>query len=163
MTDTIRELNKELNSFHEWTKSIFLHPNPQKTKAMTFGPRSVISSLDTADLPPIILDGVTIPLVSNVKNLGVYIDNKLSWECHVSEVRKRVYYSLHTLSRFRKVFPKELKKRLIEALVLPLFDYCDVVYSPNLKVESQQSLQRAQNSCVRYVCNLRKFDRVSDH
>ncbi|KAL1447149.1 hypothetical protein WDU94_015605 [Cyamophila willieti] len=163
MSDTIRELNEELSRFHEWTKSIFLRPNPQKTKAMAFGPKSVINSLDMAHLPPIILDGVSIPLVSNARNLGVYIDNKLSWECHVSEVRKRVYYSLHTLSGFRKIFPKELKKRLIEALVLPLFDYCDVVYSPSLKVESQQSLQRAQNACVRYICNLRKFDRVSEH
>ncbi|KAL1445910.1 hypothetical protein WDU94_005593 [Cyamophila willieti] len=163
MTDTIRELNKELECFREWTKSLFLCPNPQKTKAMAFGPRSVMNTLDTADLPPIILDGVSIPLVSNARNLGVYIDNKLSWECHVSEVRKRVYYSLHNLSGFRKVFPQVLKKRLIEALVLPLFDYCDVVYCPNLRAELKQSLQLAQNACVRYVCNLRKFDRVSEH
>uniref|UniRef100_A0A8D8MH79 Uncharacterized protein n=1 Tax=Cacopsylla melanoneura TaxID=428564 RepID=A0A8D8MH79_9HEMI len=93
-----------------------------------------MNSLDTAGLPPIILDSVSIPLVAKARNLGVYVDNKLSWESHVIEVRKRVCYSLHTLSRFRKVFPKELKKRLIEALVFPIFDYCDVVYSPNLKV-----------------------------
>uniref|UniRef100_A0A8D8RWM1 Uncharacterized protein n=1 Tax=Cacopsylla melanoneura TaxID=428564 RepID=A0A8D8RWM1_9HEMI len=31
------------------------------------------------------------------------------------------------------------------------------------KVESQLSLQRAQNACVRYICNLRKYDRVSEH
>lgn len=130
---------------------------------MAFGSRSVLISLDTADLPPITLDGVPIPLVTHARNLGVCIDNKLSWECQVNEVRKRVYYSLHNLSKFRKVFPKELKKRLIEALVFPIFDYCDVVYSSNLKVEFKQSLQRAQNSCVRYVCNLRKFDHVSAH
>ncbi|KAL1448214.1 hypothetical protein WDU94_005667 [Cyamophila willieti] len=163
MTDTIRELNCELKRFHEWANSLFLKPNPQKTKGMAFGPRSVINSLDTADLPPIILDGVSIPLVTNARNLGVYIDNKLSWESHVSEVRKRVYYSLHSLSKYRKIFPKELKKRLVEALVLPIMDYCDVVYCTNLKVELQNSLQRAQNACVRYVCNLRKFDRVSQH
>lgn len=62
----------------------------------------------------------------------------------MSEVRKRVYYSLHTLSRFRKVFPKELKKRLIiETLVLPLFDYCDEVHVPNLTTELLKSLQLA--------------------
>uniref|UniRef100_A0A8D9ALZ7 Uncharacterized protein n=1 Tax=Cacopsylla melanoneura TaxID=428564 RepID=A0A8D9ALZ7_9HEMI len=94
MTDTIRELNSELSCFHEWTKGLFLRPNPQKTKAMVFGPMSVINSLDTADLPPIILDGVSIPLVSNSRNLGVFIDNKLSWERHVSEV----YITLCTIS-----------------------------------------------------------------
>ena len=125
--------------------------------------RRTRNSLVRDDLPPIILDGVSIPLVSRCRNLGVYIDNSLSWECHVSEVRKRLYYSLHTLSKFRKMFPQVLKKRIIEALVLPHFDYCDVVYSPNLRVELKNSLQLAQNSCVRYICNLRKFDRVSEH
>ncbi|KAI5746290.1 hypothetical protein M8J77_001936 [Diaphorina citri] len=98
MADTIRELNNELACFLEWTKSLFLRPNPQKTKALAFGPKSATNSLDSANLPPIVLDGVSIPLVTNARNLGVYIDNKLSWEFHVNEVRKRVYYSLHTLT-----------------------------------------------------------------
>ncbi|KAL1459074.1 hypothetical protein WDU94_011083, partial [Cyamophila willieti] len=79
MSDTIRELNEELSRFHEWTKSIFLRPNPQKTKAMAFGPKSVINSLDMAHLPPIILDGTVIPFSDTVKNLGVIIDSTLSW------------------------------------------------------------------------------------
>ncbi|KAI5725321.1 hypothetical protein M8J77_013834 [Diaphorina citri] len=160
--DCIRQLNFELECFLKWAKGLFLHPNPTKTKVLAFGPKSVVNSLGTADLPPIVLDGVVLPLVSEARNLGVYIDNTLSWKCHVSEVRKRVFYSLHSLSKYRKTFPKELKKRLIEALVFPLFDYCDVVY-PNLTDGLQQSLQLAQNACVRYVCNLRKFDRVSEH
>ncbi|KAI5708477.1 hypothetical protein M8J77_023403 [Diaphorina citri] len=162
ITDCIRKLNFELECFLKWAKGLFLHPNPAKTKVLAFGPKSVVNSLGTADLPPIVLDGVVLPLVSEARNLGVYIDNTLSWKCHVSEVRKRVFYSLHSLSKYRKSFPKELKKRLIEALVFPLFDYCDVVY-PNLTDGLQQSLQLAQNACVRYVCNLRKFDRVSEH
>ncbi|KAI5750926.1 hypothetical protein M8J77_002520 [Diaphorina citri] len=147
--DCIRQLNFELECFLKWAKGLFLHPNPTKTKVLAFGPKSIVNSLGTADLPPIVFDGVVLPLVSEARNLGVYIDNTLSWKCHVSEVRKRVFYSLHSLSKYRKTFPKELKKRLIEALVFPLFDYCDVVY-PNLTDGLQQSLQLAQNACVRH-------------
>ncbi|KAI5727357.1 hypothetical protein M8J77_001316 [Diaphorina citri] len=57
----------------------------KKTKALAFGPKSATNSLDSANLPPIVLDGVSIPLVTNARNLGVYIDNKLSWEFHVNE------------------------------------------------------------------------------
>ncbi|KAI5755069.1 hypothetical protein M8J77_013791 [Diaphorina citri] len=45
MADTIRELNNELIFFLDWTKSLFLRPNPQKTKALAFGPKSAIHSL----------------------------------------------------------------------------------------------------------------------
>ena len=46
------------------------------------------------------------------------------------------------------------------ALVIPHFDYCDVVYndaSPDLI----KKLQRAHNACVRYICNLKFADHVS--
>uniref|UniRef100_A0A8D8PPN0 protein-ribulosamine 3-kinase n=1 Tax=Cacopsylla melanoneura TaxID=428564 RepID=A0A8D8PPN0_9HEMI len=87
------------------------------------------------------------------------------------EDRQRVYQLFHYLNHWNhfgggykssslsimRNLASMLKKRLIEALVLPLFNYCDVVYSPNLKVELQQYLQRAQNACVSYICNLQTF------
>jgi hypothetical protein len=61
------------------------------------------------------------------------------------------------LGRFKKLFPMELKRKLVESLIFPHFDYCDNVYG-GLNGELGQSLQMAQNVCVRFACNLRKFD-----
>ncbi|KAL1454814.1 hypothetical protein WDU94_008948 [Cyamophila willieti] len=82
---------------------------------------------------------------------------------HVINVGKKVFRKFHSLNRLKRFLPLKTKKLLCTSLIFPTIDYCDVVYSPSLKVESQQSLQRAQNACVRYICNLRKFDRVSEH
>ncbi|KAI5725963.1 hypothetical protein M8J77_022216 [Diaphorina citri] len=55
----------------------------------------------------------------------------------------------------------ELKRRLVESLIFPHFDYCDHVYG-GLSGELGDSLQLAQNACVRYVCNLERYDHVSE-
>lgn len=156
----VRFLNEDLDRFTAWAKSMFLKPNPSKTKAMIIGSNHFISSVSLQHLPHIILDSQQISFVENAKNLGVYFDNTLCWDKHVAQVRKRVFYSLHTLSKFRRTFPTHLKKKLVESLIFPIFDYCDVVYN-GLSVESAQSLQVAQNACIRYVLNLRKYDHVS--
>ena len=43
---------------------------------------------------------------------------------------------------------------------MPHFDYCDVLLS-DLSSELSVKLQRAQNMCVRYVCNIRRYDHIS--
>ncbi|KAI5744057.1 hypothetical protein M8J77_025257 [Diaphorina citri] len=63
----------------------------------------------------------------------------------------------------RKVFPTVLKKRLVESLIFPIFDYCDVVYCGGISAELERSLQVAQNACVRYVFNLTRYDHVSHY
>ncbi|KAJ4441761.1 hypothetical protein ANN_11619 [Periplaneta americana] len=45
----------------------------------------------------------------------------------------------------------------MQTLVTPHFDYCDVLLS-DLSSELSVKLQRAQNMCVRYVCNIRRHE-----
>uniref|UniRef100_A0A8D8Z191 Uncharacterized protein n=1 Tax=Cacopsylla melanoneura TaxID=428564 RepID=A0A8D8Z191_9HEMI len=102
--------------------------------------------------PAITLDNTVIPLVDHARNLGVIIDNTLSWSAHIKQVRQKVFYCLYTLGKFRRLFPVELKRKLAQALVFPHFDYCDIVYG-DLNVGLGGSLQVAQNACVRFVYN----------
>lgn len=63
MTDTIWELNNELSTFLDWSKCLFLWPNLQKNQDLLFWIKSATKSLD--DLPPIRIDGMIIPQVSD--------------------------------------------------------------------------------------------------
>ena len=55
----------------------------------------------------------------------------------------------------------EIKLRLCDSLILSLVSYCDVVYWPALTVGEKYSLQKLQNSCLKFSYNLRKFDHVT--
>ena len=43
---------------------------------------------------------------------------------------------------------------------MPHFDYCDSLFT-DLSVNLAQRLQLVHNVCVRYICNIRRFDHVT--
>ncbi|KAI5728791.1 hypothetical protein M8J77_021191 [Diaphorina citri] len=98
VANTIQLLNEDLERFSAWAKSLFLKPNPSKTQVMLVGTNSFVLSLSSLNLPPILLDGQQIQFTQCAKNLGVHIDSTLSWSKHVANIRKKVFYSLHTLA-----------------------------------------------------------------
>ena len=92
------------------------------------------------------------PLASVTSNhyLGVLIDQHLTWKLHVNNVLKRVSYILYHL----KPLPGHLLFWLYQAFVLPIFDYCDVVWAPTL-VTFSKPLERLHSRFLQHVpvCN----------
>ena len=74
----------------------------------------------------------------------------------MSKIRAKVYVSLKSLNFHRKAFSFEIKKQLIQTLVIPQFDYASVVYS-HLDKTRGKSLQVAHNACVRFVTSYAPF------
>ena len=66
---------------------------------------------------------------SSVRYLGVTIDPTLSWSLHISNVVSRVRSRVASIFRFGSLSP-EIHCALYTAFVLPLLDYCDVVWCP---------------------------------
>ena len=113
-------------------------------------------------LPNFFINDITVPYCDKVKNLGVVFDSSLSWSNQVSSVCQKVYYALHRLYKFRSITPIATRIRLVNSLILPLFDYSLVAYC-NLDSSSIDRLQVAQNNCIRYIYNLKRRDRVSSY
>ena len=56
---------------------------------------------------------------------------------------------------------QNLKYRLVQSLVMPYFRYCDVIYG-DMTTALESKLQRAQNSRMRFICRLKKFDHIAE-
>ena len=72
------------------------------------------------------------------------------------------YIWLHSIhdNKFRSQTPVETRKRLAVSLILPIFDYCDVVYV-NINSENLSRLQVAQNRVIRYILDVNKWDHIT--
>jgi hypothetical protein len=92
-----------------------------------------------------------------VKNLGIIMDNVLSWKNQVAAVSQKVYCNLSKLYKFRRNTPISTLFRLVTTLVLPIIDYCDIFYC-DANIEVENKLEKLLNACIRYVYNLRKYD-----
>jgi hypothetical protein len=71
------------------------------------------------------------------------LDARLTWTAHTNDLVKVVNFRPKHLSTFRYVLNEDLK-RLVDALVQPIFDYGDVVYY-NTGLRNKERLQRVHD------------------
>ena len=83
-------------------------------------------------------------------SLGVYIDDKLSWANHIDHVSKKISSAIGGLRRVRPYVPLKTVKTIYNALILPHFDYCDVVWG-NINKGLADRIQKLQNRAARVI------------
>ncbi|KAG7302626.1 hypothetical protein JYU34_012573 [Plutella xylostella] len=158
----IHKTNTDLDYILAWSQNYGLKVNPNKTQVIILGSPRFSSFVDYNALPPIVFDGVHIPWSKQVKNLGVYMDNAMTWKTQLDEVSRKVFASAGSLRRLRNFLPTATKIVLSQSLLLPILDYADSCY-PDLTEEQLNKLERLQNVCIRFIFGLRKYDHVSEY
>ena len=95
-SDTSDELdlviNEELSCIEKWLQGNKLSLNVVKTQAMIIGSKPKIKKLknNPSTLPSFKVGGEKIDLINEAKYLGVVIDNCLTWESHISTLKKNL-------------------------------------------------------------------------
>ena len=97
--DDANSLQADINRLCSWSKSWRLKLNPKKCKAMTFTLRS------SPVLFPYYLDGHQLERCSQMRDLGVVLDSKLTFAHHVDEVVKKANRMLGLLIRSMQTAP----------------------------------------------------------
>lgn len=162
IANAIATLNIELNKIVTWCHSYGLLINPNKSQVTIVGNSYQLSKINSLNLPPILFDSVALSPLPVVKDLGLLIDNNLTWAPQVAEVSRKVFATISSLKRWKNFLPFKTKVALANSLLLPLLDYADIVYI-DLSEQLLNKLERLQNMCIRFIFGLRKFDHISQH
>lgn len=162
----LRDLNTEIErvksdiaSFIAATQELGLTVNLSKTQAMIIGTRKTLQLLDPQNYPPIIVNDFHIKYVNEAKNLGVWIDNTLSWKKHLSKLKGKVYGALQALKMHKHALTKNVRAGLVQSLIFPHFDYACLVYHGIDKGLSDK-LEVVLNDCVRFVYSIPRHLRL---
>jgi hypothetical protein len=123
MGDCVARLNDDMARIHRWSISNGLLLNPNKTKVMFF-----CRSRGAVDPPPVVVAGVTILYSSKVCDLGMTLNDRLTFDDHLNDLCSRVHYSLQNLWSASEYISSELKLRLVKTLVIPQFVFGDVLF-----------------------------------
>ena len=129
-----------------WMTNNGLKLNADKTKCM------LIHSARTRVQPPpldIHLSGSQIEQVSRFKLLGVVVNDTLTWTDHISHIVTEVSCNVNLLRRLSWFLPQPLLVLFLKSYILPLVDYCDVVWD-NYTQNDSSRLQ----SLFNYACRL---------
>jgi hypothetical protein len=112
-------------------------------------------------LPPIVINNLPIKRESIVKNLGILFDESLTWEAEINKCISSGYCKLKQAFRFKKFLSKNSKKLIVQSYLLSLFNYNSIILQNLTKIQIDK-IQKFQNTCTRFILNLRKFDHISD-
>ena len=154
-----RCLETVLDTLATWFLQHGMKVNASKTELIVCGDRKQLSRLEIE--PVISFMGECLHPSSQVKNLGVIMDQNLSWNQHVKLVSQRCFGTLVGLSHAKHMLPKDGMPRLIDALVTSHVRYCIQVYG-NCNAEMLNSIQKVFNFAARILSNRRKYDHISD-
>ena len=120
--------------------------NDEKTKFMLFTKRRILN--DNFHLYT--TSGTSIERVPNYKYLGIWLDEKLTFDTHVECLVKGLRMKLGFFYRNRSCFPWPTRKRLIEALFLSALDYGDIIYR-NASATTLKTLDSVYHPALRFI------------
>ena len=109
-----------------------------------------LSNLGIFAIDPLKIDEQTISRVQSTKFFGVVFDQRLVWEEHVDSLCKRVSSGLAALKQPRQYVHQDTLLTIYDAVIEPLFDYCDVVLG-NLNETLTARFLKLPNRAARFV------------
>ena len=152
-------LNADLKRVHKWMCLNKLSLNVSKTESILIGNRTMLSKHNSLNVQ---ISGKDIQSKKTVKYLGVLIDQELKWNAHIDNMCTRISKLVNFLGRLRVFLNENSLKLIYRSIILPLFDYADILYdSSSLKYTEQ--LQKLQNRAGRIILRINPYKHLSNH
>ena len=124
--------------------------NVGKTKFIIFRtPRKLIPSI-----PTITINSENIEKVTEIKFLGVYIDELMNWKFHIIYKSKVIAKNLAVIHRIKNLVPIQIRKTLYYSLIHPHLSYGVLAWG-NTRSKEIKHLKTLQKRSVRFVIRAR--------
>ena len=96
------------------------------------------------------IKGTQIQQVPLYKYLGFTLDSVLSFSNHITSLLNTVTHKMYILGKIRRFITQYAAIRIYKAMLLPYFDYADIVYD-KARQGDLDKLQRVQNKMLK-IC-----------
>ena len=143
------QLQQDLEAMYKWTEKSLLKFHPEKCAVMRIG----TSELEARDytMGPL---NTTIKQSTVERDIGVFIDNKLSFDEHISNKINKANSTMGIIRRTYDYLDKFSFLLLYKALVRPHLEYANQVWSPMLK-RQEISIENVQRRATKLIPGLK--------
>ena len=156
----IQKMNRDLAKISEFSVNNFLRLNEGKSKYIIIGSRPNIKKINDMNLPDISINNKPIEREIVVKNLGILFDQFMSWDAEVSKCISNGYLKLKQAYRFKNFLSTKSKKLIVQTYLLSQFNFSSIILQNLTKFQCDR-IQKFQNTCARFILNLKKYDHIS--
>ena len=153
-SEAFEKANFVLKAVDNYMNANQLHINLSKSCYMYFNPGNNTEP-DTAQNYTLKIHGTSLMQVSQTKFLGVIIDDKLNWQCHITYLHKKLACLTGLLNRIKDCIPNDLHKDLYHTLFESHLTYGITVWG-GISHNKLLPLFRTQKKCMRILFGDRK-------
>ena len=142
------KLNQDLLAVAKWLNEHKLTVNLDKTKCMLIGSNRKLESKVALTV------SIFYHYVNDVtcfKYLGILISSDFTWTNHVEYMAGKINQRLGLLRRIKHLLPFRARILFYKSLVMPLFEYADLVWGDKHNVTLMSSLQVLQNKAAKII------------
>ena len=133
---------EDLLTLSDWFTANKLTLNLSKTVLMVFSPKG-------KQKVSLVVNNVVIPQVSETKFLGVWLDDKMSWNTHLGKLESKLKRNLGLLRRSKNLLPVSAKRIVYYSHIYSHLTYCILLWGSNLPNATLHRLQSIQNRCMK--------------
>ena len=144
--EDVATLQRELEKIYKWSDDNNMGLNDKKFEGMRLGPDEAIKS-ETSYTSP---SGKVIEMKDTVKDLGVLMSDDCTFKANIDKVIDKAKNISSWVLRTFKTRQEKPMLLLFKMLILPVLEYCSVLWSPQ-DVGSIQKLESVQWSFVRKI------------
>ena len=137
----------------------YLKMNDSKTQFIVLGPSKVLKDIHIHGIN--IDPNTTIRFVSTVKNLGILMDQHLTFEDQIVKLKKNCFKTLRHITRIKFLLTKDQLKVIVNSLVVSCLDYCNAVFF-GISEKLIHHLQLIQNAAAKLVTGKYKYDHLEN-
>ena len=160
-TEITEALNADLRQLASWFSSNRLTLNAAKSKSMLFGSNRSPKYRNIQDIS-IMIDTVRLERVVTFKYLGVTMHENMTWSDHIDKISKKVNQRIGAIRRVKHLLPLSARICLYNNLVVPLFDYADVIWGDKFNDTLMSQLQILQNRAAKLLLDRPKYSSASE-
>ncbi|KAK9499191.1 hypothetical protein O3M35_003686 [Rhynocoris fuscipes] len=142
--DDLNLLQEKLNAINTWCNENCMTLNINKCNVITF------SKIKSSIVFQYSLNNQLINRCDIVKDLGIYIDQELTFRNHIEQIVNNSLRLLFFILRHSKDFNEYTTVILFTSLVRPLLEYCTVIWSPYYSTHIKQ-IENVQNKFLRIL------------
>ena len=121
--------------------------NDEKTEILLTGSKSNLTKVNLSNFS---FSSCDIAFSKSARNLGVYFDQALTMDIHISQLCKSLYFQLRRIAKIRPFLSTTAANKLCVSLILSRLDYCNSLFAglPDVRLAK---LQKIQNCAARLV------------
>ena len=137
-----------LSDPHAWFSHNWLALNPSKSEALLLGTSQRLKTL--SNFSSVNVSGTTVPLTTQIKLLGVTLDQSLSFDSHITALSKSCFYHIRTLRHIRPILSEDSQSHRQLSCLFQAGLYANACLF-GISVKNLSRLKRIQNMLARVV------------